>query len=343
MAHGIKEADSMFSVRSMPWHGLGVVLDDYPKSIDEALEKAELTWAVNQGDVFVALPPQEGMPGIFVPQMESNLVQAANWRANIREDTSEVLGIVSNDYKVVPNRDAFLWLDALLGGEIEIETAGSLGNGRRVWVLAKIPELVEIGGDEIARYVYCANSHDGSMAVTAAATDVRIVCANTLGWALSKSENSPRTYKFRHTGDMAEKLGEARKVMDITLNWNAAMKKLGDELAREAMSPDRFDKKVVRPLIGFTEAQEAEMRDADRKIAIRNREDNRELLNALFNGTAPDGDTTGNSPGTKWVAANAVAEFADHFRRVTKRTDQVQRSFEDQNLKQKGLDLVLAA
>lgn len=347
MSHGLREHDSMFSVsavRRPPWHGLGVVLDEYPESIDDALEKAGLTWAVNQGDIFVAVSPVQG-GGIYVPQLESHLVPAEGYRANIREDTGEVLGVVTDDYRVVPNRDAFAWLDELLGGAVQFETAGSLGNGRRVWVLARIPETVEVGGDETATYIYCANSHDGSMAVTAAATKIRIVCANTLGWALRDAETRApdRVYKFRHVGDMRAKINEARKVLDITLAWDRAFKEIGDRLAQERLTVDAYVERVARPLIGFTEKEEADMREADRKIAIRNRENNLELLVDIFNGAGPEGDTSGNSPGTKWCAANAVAEWADWNRRYTKKTDQMARSFEDQKLKQRGLELVLAA
>ena len=79
-----------------------------------------------------------------------------------------MLGIVSDEYEVVDNRDAFRFLDALIGSELHFETAGSLWGGRRVWVLARLPEYVELGGDPSATYIYVANSHDGSMAVTAA-------------------------------------------------------------------------------------------------------------------------------------------------------------------------------
>ena len=63
----------------------------------------------------------------------------------------------------------------------------------------------------------------------------------------------------------------------------------------------------------------------------------------IFRGQGPAGDTSGNSPGTRWAAANAVVEFSDFNRRYTKRTSQIQRSFEDGELKQKGLELVLTA
>jgi phage/plasmid-like protein (TIGR03299 family) len=336
MPAGIESKDSMMSVREMPWHRLGVVLDDYPTDIDDALSRSGLGWRGTQGDVFVVntnAPDNATVDGVPHP-----LVLAEGFKANIREDTGDVLGVVSDDYKIVQNRDAFRWLDALLGGDVQFETAGSLGNGKRVWVLARIPELVEVGGDEVARYIYCANSHDGSMAVTAAATNIRIVCANTLGWALRETEGSQRTYKFRHTGDLQLKLDEARRVMEIVLDWDAAFKRMGDELARQKMSAERFDKKVITPLLGLDDP-----RLQDRKIALQNRQDSREVMLDTFNGHGPEGDTSGNSPGTKWSAANVIAEHADWNRRVTAKTDQMRRSFEDQDLKQRGLELVIDA
>jgi hypothetical protein len=91
----------------------------------------------------------------------------------------------------------------LIGSDLHFETAGSLWGGRRVWCLARLPEFIALGGDLSATYIYVANSHDGSMAVTAAATPIRIVCANTLGAALRQAEHgasAQRTFRFRHTG-----------------------------------------------------------------------------------------------------------------------------------------------
>jgi nicotinamide mononucleotide (NMN) deamidase PncC len=78
-------------------------------------------------------------------------------------------------------------------------------------------------------------------------------------------------------------------------------------------------------------------------VARANREHTIEQALAIFRGQGASGDTTGNSPGTKWVAVNAIAEHLDHGRRYTSRTNQVQRSFEDTALKQRALELVLAA
>jgi phage/plasmid-like protein (TIGR03299 family) len=336
MSHGITSHDHMFSVRAMPWHRLGVVLDEYPKSIDEALDKAGLGWKVTHGDVLVVKTP--AWTDDFGAEHPPELSSALGFKANLREDTGEVLGIVSNEYAVVDNRDAFRFLDALIGSELHFETAGSLCGGRRVWCLARLPEYIELGGDQSATYMYVANSHDGSMAVTVAATPIRIVCANTLGAALRHAEHgasAQRTFRFRHTGELHSKFAEARRVLGMTIDYQKQFKAHADQLAREPISDAALERRVLRHLWVIDEGTGTRAR-ANRERAI-------ERVLAIFRGRGAAGDTTGNSPGTKWVAFNAISEHLDYGRRYTARTNQVQRSFEDTGLKQRALELVSAA
>jgi phage/plasmid-like protein (TIGR03299 family) len=339
MPHGITDTDSIFSVdsrRRPPWHGLGVVLDEYPKSIDEALEKAGLGWKVSHGEVLVVKRPK--WTDDFGTTHPPGLIPAKGFKANIREDTSAVLGIVSDEYEVVDNRAAFAFLDALINSDMHFETAGSLWGGRRVWVLVRLPEYVELGGDLSATYIYVANSHDGSMAVTAAATPIRIVCANTLGAALRQAEQgaaAPRTFRFRHTGNLQAKFAEARQVLGMTIDYQRQFKELADRLAREPISERTLERSVLRHLWVID--------DDMGNVARQNRARTIESVLQIFRGEGVAGDTTGNSPGTQWVAINAIAEHLDFGRRYTARTNQVQRSFEDTALKQRALDLVLAA
>ncbi len=336
MSHGITNNDHMFSVRAMPWHGLGVVLDEYPRSIDEALQKAGLGWKVTHGDVLVVRAP--AWTDDFGTEHAPELLPAKGFKANLREDTGDVLGIVSDEYEVVENRDAFRFLDALIGSELHFETAGSLWGGRRVWCLARLPEYVELGGDRSATYIYVANSHDGSMAVTAAFTPVRIVCANTLGAALREAEhgaNAQRTFRFRHTGNLQTKFAEARMVLGMTINYEKQFKALADRLALEPISEAALERRVLRHLWTIDDDTGPRAR-ANCERAIQR-------VLAIFRGRGAVGDTTGNSPGSKWVAFNAIAEHLDYGRRYTSRSNQVQRSFEDTSLKQRALEFVSAA
>ena len=230
------------------------------------------------------------------------------------------------------------FLDALISSDMHFETAGSLWGGRRVWVLARLPEYVELGGDLSATYVYVANSHDGSMAVTAAVTPIRIVCANTLGAALRQAEHgvaAQRTFRFRHTGNLQAKFAEARQVLGMTINYQKQFKELADRMA-SSRSPSGRSSAACCGTCGRSTRNSA--RSPAPTASGRSSACSRSSAAA---GIA--GDTTGNSPGTKWVAFNAIAEHLDYGRRYTSRTNQVQRSFEDTALKQRALELVLAA
>jgi hypothetical protein len=176
------------------------------------------------------------------------------------------------------------------------------------------------------------------MAVTAAVTPIRIVCANTLGAALRLAEHgvtAQRTFRFRHTGNLQAKLAEARQVLGMTISYQAQFKELADRLALQPISERTLEREVLRHLWVIDE-------DLG-KLARANRERAIERVLAIFRGRGIAGDTTGNSPGSKWVAFNAIAEHLDYGRRYTTRTSQVQRSFEDVAFKQRALELVLAA
>ena len=249
MSHGLTNNDSMFSVREMPWHGLGVVLDQYPSSIDEALDKAGLGWKVTHGDVLVVKQPE--WIDDFGTTRPAELIPARGFKANLREDTGEALGIVPNGYEVVDNRDAFLFLEALIGSELDYETARSLWGGRRVWCLARLPEYVELGGDlsgeptstwqtaTTDRWQSPRPSHrSGSCAPIRSGP--RCVMAST-GWARSGP-------CFRHTGNLQTKFAEARQVLGMTINHEKQFKALADGLALEPIGAPALEHLVLRHL-----------------------------------------------------------------------------------------------
>lgn len=114
--------ETMFSVREKPWHGLGQIVAYAPDS-ETALELAGLDWNVIQKDIRTA----------------DDAAAIAGFKANVRDADGSVLGIVTDRYKVVQNREAFAFTDALLGEGVRYETAGSLQGGRRTWMLARLP------------------------------------------------------------------------------------------------------------------------------------------------------------------------------------------------------------
>jgi hypothetical protein len=118
MSAGLTNTDTLISARNItPWHGLGVVLKRHPRRLEDALRKSGLGWTVRQE-----------------PLYRRDKTTVDGWRADIRSDTREVLGVVTNRYTVIENREAFAFLANLLGSELAFETAGSLHGGQRVFV-----------------------------------------------------------------------------------------------------------------------------------------------------------------------------------------------------------------
>ncbi|SFK75950.1 phage/plasmid-like protein TIGR03299 [Paenibacillus sp. 1_12] len=200
--------ESMFYVREAPWHGLGKRVEQALNS-EEALQEAGLDWTVLQKSI----------------QTEDQM-EITGYKANIRETDQRVLGVVTDRYKIVQNHEAFAFTDELLGEGVKYETAGSLQNGKKVWLLAKLPDNYIISGDRISPYMVFSNSHDGSGSIKVAMTPIRVVCQNTLNLALS---NAKRIWTTIHTGNMKSKLDEARKTILLAESY---MDNLGAEVDR---------------------------------------------------------------------------------------------------------------
>lgn len=209
MAH---ELESMFYVsneengRFVPWHRLGTPVQDAPTS-EEALKLAGLDWEVLSNPVFT----ERG-------------TQIPNYVANTRSSDNSVLGIVTGRYKIVQNKDAFAFTDELIGNGVRYETAGSLRNGKSIFLLAKMP-TEKVLGDDVDPYLCFTNTHDGTGAVRVCCTNVRVCCANTLNLALSTAE---RSWACRHTGRIEDKLAEARETLELANSYIDKFKEYAD-------------------------------------------------------------------------------------------------------------------
>lgn len=244
--------ETMFYVgREKPWHGLGVSVEQALSS-KEALKLAGLDWKVLQEPIYT-----------------DNGIEIKGYKANVRDRDDTVLGVVTDRYKVVQNDEAFSFTDALLGEGVRYETAGSLQDGRKVWMLARLPREYMISGERISPYLVFSNTHDGSGAVKVAITPIRVVCNNTLNLALDTAE---RTFSMIHTGDVGEKLEEAKSVL---LRAEKYMDKLGTEFdrLRKIKLTDGQVEEYIEMLIPHDEnASEQQNRNIKRlRTDIRNR------------------------------------------------------------------------
>lgn len=298
MAH---EIETMVYVRSggVPWHGLGTPVEDAMDS-EEALVKAGLAWAVDQRPVYVQ---REG----------TRLVRVPGVVANVRATDGAILGVVSDRYRIVQNREAFSFTDALLDHGARYETAGSLRGGRKVWLLARLPEVYKLIGDPAEVYVCFTNSHDGSGAVRAAVVPVRIVCRNTLNLALDKAL---RSWSTPHVGDMAAKLEEAKRALALARDYMRELQDGAEVLAAMGITSEQWTSMVEQllPLPDGDKVQESTVERA--------RQRQQDLYGRLF---APDLDPF---RWTAWGAMNAVADFVGHADPIRSTSTFEERRFE---------------
>ena len=278
--------ETMFYTRTKPWHGLGTMVEEAPTS-REALEAAGLNWQVIQKNLVTD-------SGIVVP----------GFKANLRENDQQVLGVVSDRYKVVQNEEAFAFTDALLGEGVTYETAGSLQNGRRTWILAKLPARYIISGDEVTPYLVFMNSHDGSGSIKVAMTPIRVVCQNTLNLALSTAK---RSWSTNHTGDIKGKMEDARYTLLYADQYMAELGKAIDKLNQQKLS----DRQVLEyidslfPIIPNPSDQQ-----------IRNMQKMKEDMKVRYF-DAPDLQHVGKNA---YRFINAVSDFATHAKPLRERT-----------------------
>jgi len=270
--------ETMFSTREKPWHGLGTVVEEAPASAD-ALRLAGLDWNVVQKDIF------------------TNHGKVDGYKANVRDTDNQVLGVVTDRYKVIQNVDAFAFTDELLGEGVRYETAGSLQGGRKVWLLARLPREYIISGERITPYLVFSNTHDGSGAVRVAITPVRVVCNNTLNLALNTAS---RSFSMIHAGDIRGKINEARQTLFMADTY---MEHLGKEFEhlRKVKLTDQQVKEYIEVLLPIE--KDASM------LAAKNTRRLREDLRARYY-DAPDLKNVGGNNAYRFI--NAVSDFATH-------------------------------
>lgn len=270
--------ENMFYVRETPWHGLGTRVNEALNS-KEALIAAGLNWNVVQEPIYTEI---------------EELVEG--YKANIRDVDRKVLGVVTDRYKIVQNQEAFAFTDELLGEGVRYETAGSLQGGRRVWLLAHLPQEYIISGERISPYLVFFNSHDGSGAIKVAITPIRVVCQNTLNLALSTAK---RSWSMIHTGDIKGKMQEAKDTLFMAEKYMDSLGKEFETLRRKKLT-DQQVLDYIEILLPLEEDSTPQQ--------IRNMKRLQEDMKMRYF-DAPDLKDVGKNA---YAFVNAVSDFATH-------------------------------
>ena len=289
MAHLLEQYGDMASFASLrepAWHGLGTVLD-HEVTTSEMLDAAHLArWNVRLEDIT--------LPG------RSHRDFFAVTRTNPFDGQADVLGVVGERYKVVQNEDLFSFADNLLDGG-RWETAGSIKNGTVVFgSLALDREIVldpSGADDKVNTYLLVHTSHDGSLAVQASVTPVRVVCQNTLNMALGGVKQS---YKIRHTQTVQGKVAAAREALGIAHKYLDAFDTEAREMFEQSITDAQFFD-IISTVYPKPEV--------DAKGSMTKWENKIDVLNDIY-----FGQTCENIRNTAWGAYNALTERLDWYR-----------------------------
>ena len=202
MAHEITETDGLVLHKTRAWHGLGTVVEDAPTPT-EALDLAGINWKVGFTN---------GVGGTT----EDVPVHTNDWKLVVREDNNDVLGCVSKNYSAIQN-EMLADFSAALAAEddiVKVESAGSLFGGRRIFFLLKSESFDMCDDrDEVVPYILLSNSHDGSLSFSARPTSIRVVCNNTLTWALESGGKN--IFRLKHTKNLLANVDQARKALKL--------------------------------------------------------------------------------------------------------------------------------
>lgn len=270
--------ETMFYTREKPWHGLGTKVEEAPTSTD-ALRLAGLDWQVIQEPIYTDTGER-----------------ISGYKANVRDSDRKVLGVVTDRYKIIQNQEAFAFTDSLLGEGVRYETAGALQEGKKVWLLARLPREYIISGERISPYLVFSNTHDGSGAVKVALTPIRVVCNNTLNLALNTAS---RSWSMIHTGNIKNKVWEAKNTLFMAEEY---MEKLGKEF--ENLRKQKLSDQQVKEYIELLLPMEKNATAMQSKNIMKLRNDMRSRYY-----DAPDLKDVGNNA---YRFINAVSDFATH-------------------------------
>lgn len=292
MAHELASANDMAFVGETPWHGLGSAL---PKNqpIEVWQQAAGMNFEIKQAEVLFNAANGDG-----------NLLNLRNnpdATVLYRSDDLSPLSVVSKRYKVVQPKDVLgFYRDLVSVSGFELETAGILKGGKKLWALAKTgQETILSGGDKVKAYLLLATSCDGSLATTAQFTSVRVVCNNTLQMAVGESKGAVRVPHSTTFDPVAVKreLGLGMSSWDVFM---ASIKTLSQRPVNkfEAMSY----------LVDVLGDPALPLNDQPNQKAIQ-------TVYGLYSGEGR-GSKLQSASGTAWGLVNGITEFVDTHRRA---------------------------
>lgn len=280
------------SKNGLPWHREGTPIEGLATSA-QAIEASGLDWEVNVEPVYLA-----------------NGDEVEDSKAIVRQTDKKVFNVLGNRYTPLQNKEAFEFFDGIVGEDEAIyETAGSLKGGKIVWLLAKMPDFIRIGNtdDVIKKYVLLANSHDGSSPVTVMTTPIRVVCNNTLSFALKGHEER---IKVRHTKNMVANLEQGRYALGIVNKVYSQLNDIFNAMDSVDINGEFMDEYLNNVLNGGKE-----------EVATRTENVILDVKKVYAEGAGVDDPAILKGRDNLWRLYNSLTEYVDHYKNYRSDTD----------------------
>lgn len=297
MAHEIEQFSdgtaAFASAREIAWHRLGTVTEG-AMTAEEALKLAYLDTEVKVSEEPIQTTVLTDN-GVSTIKMDDKFL---TYRTHPKTGQVEALGVVGTRYVPIQNAEAFEFLNYISDESGAVfETAGSIKNGRQVFVTMKFPKSMELAGgqDVVDYYLVAANSHDGSKAFTVAVTPVRVVCTNTLALGLQQAVSH---IALKHTVGAKNKIQQARETLGMVWKYQEAFEEEVQRLVSQPFTDQQF--------VQFTQRLIVPRKAEPSQRQLNKVEEVQSALMGLWNSP-----TQQNVAGTKWAAWNAAVEYAD--------------------------------
>ena len=338
MAHQI---ENMAYVGQTPWHGLGNQLSPN-QPIEVWAQQAGMDWRIESSDVSYMAKNDRGQ-SIIMPYEEQRVLY--------RSDTHAPLSVVSQRYQEVqPKQILEFYRDLTEQSGFELETAGVLKGGRKLWALARTGQHALLkGGDQVKGYLLLATACDGTLATTAQFTSVRVVCNNTLAIALERKgqDKAAGIIKVPHSTEFNPEQVKAQLGITVS-DWDRFIRQMKQLSNRKVSSSeaDNFFQTVLNCNPKTADFSDSDLKNADSspnsKAALSN-ERAYKRVQELYGGTAM-GAQMESAQGSAWGLLNAVTEFVDHHRRSRSQDNRLDSAWFGQGalIKQAALDEALA-
>ncbi len=301
MAHELLIEDSeaaMMYVGQVPWHKLGTRLETAPKTAAEAMKAAKLDWQVGLKRVYA----WEGEHFYEIPDRKA-VVRLDHWG----KQHCEPFGLVGNDYHALQNQEAFSFFDPIVAtGKVSYHTAGALGHGERLWVLAMVADPILVKGvEKVEKYLLLSNGHDGRTALQVRFTPIRVVCQNTLSAALKQGES---LFKAYHDSQMPRKMLDAQQVVKRILGYYDELGQKFNAFAGKPVNTETLTQ-YVKSVFPDPKRKKG---DSDRRFELAIERNNHFRSESIRLSEEGRGNQENCIKGTLWTAYNGITELVDH-------------------------------